>query len=238
MSIALRTSYLTPTYQKTGVSVVAGDLIVICYAYNNSSNQNPSCLDNAAGGSNDYSHRIDGTVETVGSYASFGHMFYAVAKATETLTITCTNESFPILTILVYSGTLGAISTVFDSSNTSADGSSSITHVSSSITTSNAADLLICFYYSEQGAGTNAPTDNGTGFTLRQYLASAYGMMSFDKIVSATGTYYCSMNTYSTTGLGNIIAAFKSAAPTKPTQSQLMRHGDWFGNGQRQKFTF
>ena len=86
---SLRQAYSTYAAAQAGVAVVAGDLIIVGTSNDSGSTTN-SCSDNASGGTNTYSQ--------VGTGYAGGNcvvnIFYAIAKASETLTITCTNPCY------------------------------------------------------------------------------------------------------------------------------------------------
>lgn len=206
MAIALRNSYLTyPGNAQTGVVVVLNDLIIFCYSYQGAL-ATSTCTDNAAGGSNTY-NRIAGS--TLTDTTAGGELFYAIAKASETLTITCTAQGDNGLSVHVVSGNVTTLSSVLDVSNTAANAAGA-TQTSPNITTTVADSYLCSFWYQEGGTSTH--TENGTSFTKRTE-DTVHIHATFDRIVSSTGTYNNSITvTALTVQYGSIIAAFKGAA--------------------------
>lgn len=209
MSIALRQAYsIYPGSSQAGVAVVAGDLIIACASTYNGGIVTPECTDNAGGGSNVYS-KITGT-EIADVAKGYGYIFYAIAKASETLTISVSNLSSldPGVSVHVAPGANQALSSVLDTSNTSQGTPSAGSISSASITTNHADDYIIVYWYEQMESIT--ATENGTSF-VKQTEKSDHYHSSFDRIVSGTGTYHNSISVSSSYGFGNIIAAFKAA---------------------------
>jgi hypothetical protein len=111
----LRNAAAFPTGQATGISVVAGDLIVITSARDGSSKAAVTVSDTASGGSNTYQQVGTGVIETVHYNGLFQN--FAVAKATETLAISTSilgdsNDDGCIVHVI--SGTTGMLASVLD----------------------------------------------------------------------------------------------------------------------------
>lgn len=220
MALSLRNSYTTPATSakiQAGVSVVAGDLIIVAYRDDGSGGLNlTSCADNASGGSNTY--REAGIGNYISNTTGEIHLYYALAKATETLTITLTNvvtgSYYAVVTVHVVSGALQNLSNILDAyAYDIAEGSSTTAHTSASITTTNANDYIFTFW-SQDATNSISLTENGTGFTKRQentVWTVAGPSTSFDKIVSSTGTYSQTITSSAATFENNLIAAFKEA---------------------------
>ena len=224
MALALRNSYSTPKHkpspaQQTGVSVVAGDLIIV--AWRADDQNSVTCADNAVGGSNTYNEI--GSGQYFSTAVSDMHVFYAIAKATETLTITITTAAalYSVITVHVVSGALADLDNVLDtyafSTHTSNTQLSTAT-----INTTNANDYI--FIWWAEGAANNITVNEGNGlYTKRQENTDWYiggPSSSFDRIVSSRGAYSQNVNLTSIfledlieAPEVSIIAAFKSNLP-------------------------
>lgn len=217
MALALRNSYSTPKHnpspaQQTGVSVVAGDLIIV--AWRADDQNSVTCADNAVGGSNTYNEI--GSGQYFSTTVSDMHVFYAIAKATETLTITITTAAaaYSVITVHVVSGALADLDNVLDtyafSTHTSNTQLSTAT-----INTTNANDYI--FVWWTEGAANNITVNEGNGlYTKRQENTDYYigaPSSSFDRIVSSRGAYSQNVNLTSNSLEVSIIAAFKSNLP-------------------------
>jgi hypothetical protein len=203
---SLRQAYSTyPGNAQTGVAVVAGDLIIVCFSYNVDI-ATDNCSDNASGGTNIYSQVGSGATDT--AVPSSGRMFFAIAKASETLTITVTNRTDIGMSVHVVSGMTQILASVLDTYNSSFTASGT-GHTSSSITTANASDYLIVFWFQE--ATSAQLTENGTNFTIRTDQSTAHYHATFDRSVTSTGTYQDTVTAGATSRWVNIIAAFKAA---------------------------
>jgi hypothetical protein len=210
MAISVRNTYSGyPANTQSSVVVVAGDLIIVAYSYSLSNQLDTlACTDNASGGSNTYASVGTG----VTTRAATGMVFYAVAKNSETLTITCPSKSDGGISVHVVSGLNGTLSTVLDVY----DGGPTLedtTHSTGSITTRSANEYLFAFWFQESIVGT--PTDNGTGFTLKTNQ-SGHIHQTFDKIVSSTGSYSSSISSASAP-YNYILAGFSVTAETAVT---------------------
>ena len=217
MALALRNSYSTPAHnpsprQQTGVSVVAGDLIIV--AWRADAQNSVTCADNAAGGSNTYNEIGSGQYFSTASCDM--HVFYAIAKATETLTITITTAAaaYSVITVHVVSGALADLANVLDTHAFSTHATN--TQLSTAtINTTNANDYI--FVWWAQDSQNNISIDEGNGlYTKRQENTDYYigaPSSSFDRIVSSRGAYSQNVNLTATAPEVSIIAAFKSNLP-------------------------
>lgn len=188
---------------QTGVAVVAGDLIIVGYVYN-AALASITCSDNASGGTNTYSQVGTGYTETTSPTSA--HVFYAIAKATETLTITCTSKTDNGLSVHVVANMNQTLASVKDTSGSTSESSLSSSHDSGNITTTNASDYIFVLWASEWGVRTW--TENGTGFT-KETEQSGHSHATFDRVVSGTGIYHDATTTNSSNYAVAIIAAFK-----------------------------
>ena len=217
MALALRNSYSTPKHkpspaQQTGVSVVAGDLIIV--AWRADDQNSVTCADNAVGGSNTYNEI--GSGQYFSTAVSDMHVFYAIAKATETLTITITTAAayYSVITVHVVSGALADLDNVLDtyafSTHTSNTQLSTAT-----INTTNANDYI--FIWWTEDAANNITVDEGNGLYTKRQENTDYNIggpsSSFDRIVSSRGAYSQNVNLTSDSLEVSIIAAFKSNLP-------------------------
>ena len=217
MALALRNSYSTPAHnpsprQQTGVSVVAGDLIIV--AWRADAQNSVTCADNAVGGSNTYNEIGSGQYFSTASCDM--HVFYAIAKATETLTITITTAAaaYSVITVHVVSGALADLANVLDTHAFSTHATN--TQLSTAtINTTNANDYI--FVWWAQDSQNNISIDEGNGlYTKRQENTDYYigaPSSSFDRIVSSRGAYSQNVNLTATAPEVSIIAAFKSNLP-------------------------
>ena len=195
-----------PANSIASVVVTAGDLIVV----GSSSATTPvgvvTCSDNAGGGSNNYNEANSLT----GPGASSGHVFYAVAKASETLTVTVTNETDTGLSVHVVRGANQTLASVLDQTNKSNTAATSpIT--SAAITTTQADEYIFVLWFQE--TAPSALAESGTGFT-EETEVTGHQHDTYDKIVSATGTYSDTVTSAASPAFGNIIASFKAAGAT------------------------
>lgn len=199
--IALRQSYIASNAKVvSSVAVQAGDLILVGL-YQDGALVTTSCADNAAGGSNAYTKVAEKNI-TDGAGCGV-YLFWAKAKATETLTITGTmgGSGYPIIFAHVYSGTFGA--NPLHAFQTKGETARSTSHTSASVTTTAAAALLFCLWGEPSGSGTIA--ENGAGFTERK---EDHGTGTYDRIVSSAGTYADAVTSTVSAALVSILAAF------------------------------
>jgi len=204
MGTALRQAYTTyPGSAQAGVVVVVGDLVIIGYTYGAAAPAAVTCTDNAVGGSNAYS---EAKSQAGGDGLSSGHVFYAIAKSSETLTITCTAESDPGIAVHVVSGVappLAAVLTAVNSGTTA----SGTNHVSASVTPPNDQNYLFVLWFEESAPA--ALTENGTGFTEKIEVTS-HQHSTYARNVLVAGTYNDAVTSAASVAFGNIIAAFKA----------------------------
>lgn len=232
MALSLRQSYLgaatTVDPTVTSVVVVTGDYIIVAWDGNQASNGTTagSVSDNASGGTNTYSEVTRKTILVPpAATSSAGHVWVAVAKASETLTITCARPASEVdnraVCHVVQGGTC-TLAQVVDQFNSKNDASAGTAHTGASITTTNAADYLFSFWFNGDNATTL--TENGGGFTKRQE-DSNHELASFDQVVAATGNYADIVTSDVSTILGNIVASFRQ----DPAAAGTAGHGMLFG---------
>lgn len=196
-SFELRQSYIANAKVISGVSVQAGDLIVVGL-YQDGVQVATSCADDA---SNSYSeagerHITDGAGCGV-------YLYYAKANSTGSITITGTmaGSGYNLIFVHVYSGTFGT--DPLHAVQTKGETVRSTNHTSASVTTSVSNAILFCLWGEPSGAGTIS--ENGSGFTERREDA---GTASYDRIVSATGTYADVITSTVSCAMASVLAAF------------------------------
>ena len=193
----------------SGVSVVAGDLIVVGISYGNSP-ASATCTDTSSGGSNTY-NSIGGSSPAFNDASLNG--FYAVAKNTETLTITANvpSTNYQGMQVLVVQGCTGTLASVLDAYVwDTVEGSTSINHTSGSLTTTSPNDILFTFVVQGYSAGTGW-TEGNTGFTN---VTNAEFFGTFTNVATTTGSYTDNFNYSNATYAGSLLMAFKSAGGT------------------------
>jgi len=202
--IALRQSYIANAKTISSIAVQAGDLVVVGL-YQDGVQVATSCADS---GSNTYSkvaeqHITDGAGCGV-------YLYYAVAGATGNLTITGTmaGSGDNSIFVHVYSGTF-TLATALQTYQAKGETVRSTSHTSGSVTTTTADALLFCLWGEPSGSGTIS--ENGSGFTERQEDA---GTASYDRIVSATGTYANAVTSTVSAAFATVLAAFIEAPST------------------------
>jgi hypothetical protein len=212
-------NYAVPQTTETTVTVpytaaqTAGDLNVVIVGWNDSV-ANVSSVKDSSG--NAYQLAIGPTVLSGGLSQS---IYYAknisAAKAgANAVTLTFgTAASFPDVRILEYSGidTVSPVDVVAGTTGNNATSSSG------SVTTTNAADLLV-----GGNIVQSLTTGAGSGFT-RRLLTNPDGDIAEDQIVSATGSYSASAPLNAAAGWVMQMVAFRSASsgstPPPPTPS-------------------
>jgi hypothetical protein len=219
----LRNSYTTPsdsTTTQANVDVTAGDLIIVAFRSDGTSLQTTTCSDNAAGGSNTY--REVGSGVYISNATSTIHLFYAIAKATETIgliTITTGESGYTVVTVHVVANMDQNINTVLDSySFGSAEGAAALNHTSNAIVTNFPNAYLFCFW-TEDVTNSVVVTEGDTGFTKRQSNTDYYTggpSASLDKVVSETGTYFDRMTCSPASYYAHVIAAFRGMTTGGP----------------------
>ena len=205
MSVSLRQSYATPSNVQTGVAVTTGQLILVGFGYN-AALASITCSDNSSGGTNTYNQI--GTGLYVSPHTVSGHVFYAIAKGTETLTITCTTQGGNTISVHVITGNNTTLASVLDTSSTMAEGADGTTHTGNNITTGYANDYIFSFWFTENN--TDSVTENGQSFVKESEMAG--DASTFDRVVTATGTYHDAMTSSVANSYGNFTAAFKAAS--------------------------
>lgn len=213
MVASLRNSYETAsntTATQTGVAVVAGDLIIVAWSVETQTYGKPT--DNASGGSNVYKEVGNGNYDDVSKRDV--HLYYAIAKATETLTITVSGIfSYSTICVHVVSGMLQSLDNVLDTYSF-AHNSTSLAHSSTFVKTTNANDYIFLWYSQDFATLTTGHTESSGGFTKqKEHLDYNSGgpSASFDKIVSAIGVYRQNITLAPTVPIVNVMAAFKIA---------------------------
>jgi len=215
MVLALRNSYTTPANnpspkQQTGVVVVAGDLIIV--GWRTDGQNTPTVTDSA---SNTYAQVGTGLFDN--TPITDMHIFYAIAQSSGTLTITITSATagYSCVTVHVVSGANQTLANVLDTYDF-ASRTAATSHTSPSITTTNANDYIFV-WYSQDLTNAVVLTETSGGFTKRQET-NDYNVggpsTSFDKIVSATGSYSQTVSVSASAPEVIGIAAFKSAEST------------------------
>lgn len=212
MALALRQSYKSvSTKIQSSVAVTAGDLIIVGL-YQDGALVETSAADNAAGGSNTYAQI--GTGIYVGGGSGCGiYVHYAIAKATETISITGTfaGTGYNLIFVHVVSGAGQTLGTVLNTSNTKADATGATSHTSAAVTTTKADTYLFCFWGEAGGAYTIS--ENGAGFTERQ---EDHGTATYDRIVAEVGTYSGAVTSTGSVRHASILAAFSAYEAPSP----------------------
>ena len=226
MTIAHRSGSPYHAYPVTAISNIAvtqGDLVVVMVGCaTNLPNDNTT--DNAVGGSNSY-NLINSIGPGPGTAHTCAAMWYAVAKATETLTVTVDNslgEDYG-LSVHVYSGTAAA---PFDVTTKAEAGTSSNPATSNMSTTTQANEVLVAIINDESGYSTFTPGtyDGSHSYTSR---TNEYGHShsTMDAIVSSTGTYNATATLSAQDGYWAVIlASFKAATGASPS---WLKEGYW-----------
>jgi hypothetical protein len=188
----------------TGVVVVVGDLICV-WGSTETSTATLTVSDNAAGGTNAYSTAV--TQTSSGGSTAIGKLFYAVAKASETLTITLggTGTDLGISVHVVDMGGSISVGTVLDQASGQQTAGTN-TQDTPNITTTVADEYLMSAFFEEQAGSTQ--TENAQSFTKRTE-ENGHVHTTLDRIVSATGTYHDSVTSTSAVIFGAVIASFK-----------------------------
>ena len=212
MTAAYVNSYMTDNSSvRTSVPVVAGELIVVSWV-DSKFLYSATCADNAGGGSNVYKEAGSG-VEVAGSNSS-AHVFYAIAKASETLTITVTPSLatvYPVIIVNRFSGCVSDINSVLDAVATKADIAAMSAHQSATVKTSTPESVLFALWSQNDVAAVTTPSG---AFTKSN---SDGGIITDYQIVSVAGEYSDAVtNTGGITHYDSLLVAFK-AIPTTYT---------------------
>jgi len=183
MTASIITCTHAATNSWTSTVVTAGDLILI-HAYQGSTVATITASDNSSGGTNTYNQLGTGIYNAGGTTSLY--VFYAVAKAAETLAITTTilgggNDYGGYVTII--RGLNQTLSAVLDGYWISNDTTSSTSHTNAAGLTTYANDFGIASWFDNQGQTFT----NGTGGYTQQINSGGEGI--YYKSVSATGTY-------------------------------------------------
>lgn len=223
---AIRNKYISTTSSNSiSISVTAGDAIIIMCEYANSLGTQ-ACSDNAAGGSNTYSHIGSGHYYSAAFTTLYVH--YAKAKATESLTVTTAdggNTAYRLGAVVV----TGLADNPLDTYAWSAPESAGTTHNGPSITTTNANDYLLT-WWAQDYASVTSHVENGTGFTIQNQTSVT---MYADKNVTSIGTYSQNItNTGASTIEHSVIMAFKAATVTTTSMvNPMVNAGDMIIGG-------
>ena len=207
----LHQEYYTPSSKvQTGVVVQTGDLIIVSI-HTNGGLQTASCADSASGGTNTYSQVGSGVGQAAGG-SNEQHVFYAKAKASETLTVTVTTSAgSPYIWVQVVSGVSASLATVLDTYANYAETVTTITdHASANATPSTDNSYLFCQWGQNDQACTT--TDVATGFSNAGN--QLYGITPYYKNVTSSGTYYSSCRSTSASAFISILAVFKADSAT------------------------
>jgi hypothetical protein len=189
----------SPASAAFGSNVTKGDLLIVCgNAYNGSATS--STPSDSQG--NVYTLIGSQFAPTQFSGTATGYMWYAVAKATGANTVSVTfNANAYALSILEYSGA----NTLDQSSVILGDGTLSL--ASNPITTTQANELLICNFFTDDG--TTAVTG---GFSARLHTTSSLNTLVADEIVSSENTYTATGTATTISGFILILASFYAAS--------------------------
>jgi hypothetical protein len=191
---------------QNNVSVAAGDLIVVALSVGNSLDTMISCAD-AFG--NTYTKVGSGNFSNLAGQSAY--VFYAVANTSGITNITVTSDSTngPTLFVHVVRGCISTNPLDAFSWNVS-EAVATKSHATNSITTTTANSYLFALFFHDYTA--TSFLDAGTGFTREQKVSSdgvSVYCATFDKVVSAIGTYNCAASSRASSVVGNIIVAFK-----------------------------
>jgi hypothetical protein len=230
----LRQAYSTyPGNAQTGVAVVVGDLIVVGYTYGAAVDAACACTDNAAGGTNTYNQAGTGqagpTTDPSSGATTGANVFYAIAKASETLTITCTTKNDAGISVHVVRDTRLTLADVLDDVQSSRETANSTLHTAASVTASGPAYLFVLWF--EENT-SSALAENGTNFTERtEQSTHVHG--TYDRCVTGAGSYADAMTSVANTGFANIAAAFKGPlVATGPAPlgwfDRVLKAREWF----------
>jgi len=158
-----RQTYESGTAVVTSVIVSAGDLIIVNFTDDAVNEVTITCADDASGGSNVYTPQ-GGILNNTTAATPFNSIsFWAIAKASATLTITVTSDlSYsPSVYVCVYYNTS---STPYEQVLSKIETSMSTSHTSPSVTTTNPNDIVVNIYQQYDAASIGF-SENGTGFT-------------------------------------------------------------------------
>lgn len=190
--------YSSSVKQVTGVVVQAGDLIIVATHAYATNNEVTTLSDNAAGGSNTYTQSGTG-----GGSAATGsaHLFYAIAKASETLTIVANSASPSSFCVLAHVVANAAQSSPLISGAIGVDASSRSSHTSALYNNLTSQNAYIFNMFAENSYA--AVFTDTSGFTQGTQLLSA-NPTSFGKVVTTAS----SSNAQTATTVGNYTAIY------------------------------
>ena len=185
------------------VVVQANDLILVFYQVWMNPAASP-CTDNASGGSNTY-YQAESHSFNDGSHDCHQRIWYAKAKASETLTISTTGTDCG-LSVHVVRPDSGNFA--LDAHNHSDEGSGggSTSHTGASITTSQANCYIAVLWGQETASGSHTSNSPWTERTDE----GAHVHCTQDYIASTVGTYAGSLATSPNNEYMNCIVAFKA----------------------------
>ena len=215
MAITPRAYYSAYANSVGSVVVVAGDLIVV---FGGTNTGTLTVSDNAAGGSNSYVE-----AEACGPLAAVatGKVWFAVAKASETLTVSVGSPDDGGVSVHVVEGNWD-IDTALHLSDQDTDTGTSNTHVSPGLPTTIADAYLFAAHFQEQFA-TGAHSSNDS-FTKRTDH-SDHVHTTLDRVVTGTGTYSSSIQG-AAVNYGSIIVAFVEHVVDEPEAAITGTGGD------------
>ncbi|MCI4438061.1 MAG: hypothetical protein JHC33_14745 [Ignisphaera sp.] len=228
----LRGAYLVNNAKVlTGVATTTNDLIIVYYQVDSTLNS-VTIADNSSGGTNTYNQAgtgFDGkTVNPAGDYSNTSiHLFYAIAKGTETLTITITDgtgTTYPCVVAHVVAGMNTTLGSVLDTYSFSlAKTPQDVTpgwntggyETSSLITTTTANDYIFAGFGNDRHTVDTTLMGTNDGFTLVNNTVSNTNLITLNKLDAPAGSYNCSITSRDyTQSYSSIIAAFKAAKGT------------------------
>lgn len=181
------------------VAMVAGDLVIVGY-YLNGALASATISDT---GGNTWAE-VGSGVWAAGGDGLHLHVFYCKAQSTGTYSITCNGTGiWAGLITHVGSGMPKGLSTILVQSALVGELTTRMTHNSGTVTVPDGSHYLFCFW--GEVSGERPYTENGQGFTLRQY---ELGVGSNDRTVSAAGTYFDSVTTTANAYYASILCAF------------------------------
>ena len=209
----VRQNYYTASSKiRTGITVVAGDLVCVGWVVGNSpGGANTACSDSSG---NAYSE-VGGTGSNGYSYsAAAGAMVYqfytiaSVSNASLTVTISSANTNSLGIFVTVVQGMSSSQATVLDSYANAADSASVSSHTTGTVTTTSPGDFLVSVWGNGQVNGTL--TEGSTGFTIAS-TTTAGAMAACYRIAGAAGNYGETVTSSAAMIELNVLAAFKAA---------------------------
>lgn len=167
----------------------------------------------------------------IGNATASVSLFYKIAKAGESTTVTATSATATVMKLHIYEYVGNATQNVLDQTNFTNGGASTLsTQSTNSITTTLANELL--FAVNGVSAAVTSPAWDSS-FTLRQQDA-AIRLFDGDQIVAATGTYSSNASWTTAVKTTTMIASFKAGtAPVIFNNYQSVKVGDGLSTGER-----